>query len=210
MTYTDRHLTEQTVKKLTRHDSGTVELLTTGGQGMIAPPEVAELLTPGAQFGLEVRGLSLITGWMVGGRWVARKTDDDLAREHREMVERIDRKNQEKLARYRAEWIGREENLPPWLQARMRTFHQRGGARFETGGWGYELVVCELAALYAESGGAETEAINAYSHQEGTSGNQHNVAAVLAKAHLAGETLEGTVSALTPITGDPFYEGPGG
>jgi len=85
------------------------------------------------------------------------------------------------------------------------TYHET----FELEGWGYELVVCELAALYAKSNCADDETIDSYAREQGTSGNQHGIAKSLARAHLAGASLAGTVSALSPLTGDPFYAGSG-
>ena len=83
------------------------------------------------------------------------------------------------------------------------------------------MVVAELAVEYARMGEdildkdtfsiEDSEAIKRISHEQGTSGNQHSMALALAKAHLMepGRMMSNTVSALSPITGDPFYEGRG-
>lgn len=204
--YTNRHIEYQTV---TRMDGEAI----TGSSGWTAwaPDEVVALLHVGAEYGVETKGgpFGTICGWRIGDRWVARKSDEDLERERQEWLDENARRKREQLAAHRSEWIGREENLPAWLQARLRTFHERGGEEFELDGWGYELAICELAALYLASGGEDDAAINAFAREQGTSGNQHGMAKALAAEHMAGRSLAGTVSALSPISGDAFYEGHG-
>lgn len=207
-TYTDRHIQHQIVTSI---DKSSV----TGSSGFTAgaPMEVIELLSVGDEYGLETMGGSgwggRICGWLINGQWYNRKSDQDLEREHQEFVANIDRRHREQLTQRRDEWIGREENLPGWLKERIHFFHISGGDKFELDGWGYELIICELAALYAASPNFEdNDAINEFARREGTSGNQHGMAKALAKAHLAepDRSLAGTVSALSPLTGNAFYE----
>ena len=105
----------------------------------------------------------------------------------------------------RADWERREAALPYWVRARLLHFHAAAGRGFETDGWGYELTVAELAVMYAEN--ASEDAVEAYAAEHGTSWNQHQCAQVLAASHRDDPTwtAAGTVSALSPITGDPDY-----
>ena len=59
-----------------------------------------------------------------------------------------------------------------------------------------------------ESGLAESAAVTAYGREHGTSGNQHDIARLLAGARRNDPewSAAGSVSALYPITGEPFYE----
>jgi hypothetical protein len=203
-TYTDRHVEWQTVKNI---EHGAI----TGSSGWTAcaSDDVVARLSVGAEYGVETKGgpFGRICGWNIGGEWITRKSDQQMDREHAEFLDNVKRDRRKQLDKHRAEWIGRTENLPGWLQDRIQTFRERGRETFELEGWGYELAVCELAALYAESGGEDSDAVNAYASEHGTSGNQHDVAKALARMHGDGQNLAGTVSALSPLTGDAFYGG---
>jgi len=206
--YTNRDLETTSVKDIRRYEDGTAAITAETGWTALAPPEAAALLSVGKEYGLETVNLTRVTGWLIDGRWVARKTDADLDREHREMVERYDRERQERLDANRADWQAREGALPQWVRSRLEHFRDMGGEHFETDGWAYELIVAELAVLYLASGGEDDDTINVFAREQGTSGNQHDVARALARMHAKGQPLVGTVSALSPITGDPFYESP--
>lgn len=67
--------------------------------------------------------------------------------------------------------------------------------------------MAELAVLYDEAGLAESDAVTAYATEHGTSGNQHDVARLLAAARRNDPewSAAGSVSAMSPITGEPFY-----
>lgn len=90
---------------------------------------------------------------------------------------------------------------------RIEFFRDQAGERFESDGLEYELVVAELAVLYDASGLAESDAVNGYGREYGTSGNQHGIARLLAGARRNDPewSAAGSVSALSPITGEPFY-----
>lgn len=185
------------------------EAAVTGDDGVTfcPPPEHLAAFTPGVAYRLEGRLGSVVTGCLVGGQWLWRKTDEALADERRVGLARFALRQAEDLAARRESWAAREAALPGWLRARLATFRERGGERFELDGWHYELIVAELAALYAASGMEETDEVTAYAL--GATVNQGEVARMLARARLAGDsgwTAAGTVSALSPITGDPFYE----
>ena len=187
------------------------EAAVTGEDGWtFAPPaEHLAAFTPGVVYQIEGRLGSVVTGCRMGRAWLWRKADDAVADERRVDVARIALRRAEELAANRQEWEAREAALPEWLRARLATFRERGGEKFELDGWHYELTVAELAAIYAESGMEDSDAVTAYAEGRGVSGNQDQVARILARTRLAndGWTAAGTASALSPITGDPFYEG---
>lgn len=201
-TYTDRHLEVGTVAKM---DAGSV----TGSHGWSCSPPKAVLrqLAVGDEYGTETRGgpFGTISGFYAHGRWLSRKSDQQMEQDRAAMLEGFARTRREELAANRRQWTARDEALPQWLHERMATFHERGGENFRLEGWGYELVVAELAALYADNGCEDTPQINAYAAEHGTSGNQHGCAKALARAHLKGDSLRDTVAALSPITGNAFY-----
>ena len=203
--YTGRHEETLVVTKVT---DGSIEY-EGSGHGMF--DEVRGKVAAGDTVVLETKGFSQVTGMRpVDGDWWFHKTDDDLAREHKEMLAKWDEERREALKVNRVDWQAREDALPDWLRDRIATFHQKGGESFELRGWGYELCVCELAALYDEDGFDEGEdsRVMQYARKYGTSGNQHDFAKALVRAHREGmESAGDTVSALSPITGDGFYEG---
>jgi len=182
---------------------------TTSSTGFGIEREYAQALPAGTRFDLETVNFSRITGIRVAGEWLFRKSDQQLRREHEAMVEGFRRRERERLDAHRAEWRAREDALPSWARERLLSFHKSGGERFELQGWGYELVVMELAVAYVESRGEDDERVLEISRREGTSGNQHDVARMLARAHLDDVDLAHTPSALTPLTGDRDYSGAG-
>ena len=139
--------------------------------------------------------------------WLYRKTDQELETEHQALRDRINQERQERLDAHREAWTVRENDLPEPLRARLENFRRHGGEYFDREGWGYELVVCELAAMYAESGGKESDLISFYARAEGTSGNQHEYAKALARMMTTEpEKCAETVAALAPLTGNAFYD----
>jgi hypothetical protein len=170
------------------------------------PVEHASALTVGTEAEVETVRFSTVTGIRVAGRWLYRKSDQDLMAEHEAMVDRNNRDRQAQLDRNREVWQARQDALPSWLRTRLEYFHERGGEHFRRDGWGYELVVCELAALYAASPDAtETREIDEYALLNGTSGNQHDCAQALAQRFYRTGVAVEFPAALTPITGDPDY-----
>lgn len=174
------------------------------GHGMF--PEMEGKVKPGDVVVLETKGFSTITGVLDvdSGHWYFRKSDEDLERERQEFSERIKREHHEQLEAHRAEWQERTDALPEWIKTRIDKFAE--SPHFAVNGWGYELCVAELAVMYDESGGESNEAITEYAKHHGTSGNQHECAMALARNHANGESLYGTISALSPLTGDAYYE----
>lgn len=205
-TYTDRHIEVVRVMKLTPASDGSGGgSVDTDHWGGFAPKEVFEQLHVGDVIEWESKG-SWIAGWRSNGRWLARHSDQYFEQKHEEFVANMKKREQEALDQHRDEWLKREQALPKWLRDRLATFHERGGEEFELEGWGYELIICELAEMYYHSGGIDTHEISAYADKEGTSGNQHGMAKSLAKAYREdGKPLGNTVAGLAPLTGKPFY-----
>lgn len=180
--------------------------------GDIARALVAAGVRTGDRIVFETALGSQVTGARRVGTeaWISRKTTDELIDEHEAMVAGFRRREEEDLAQHRADWTAREAALPGWLRERLAYFHAKGGRDFELGGWGYELTICEITQILLEhdvdDNGPE---VMAYARANGTTGNQHGMAMALAKAHLEDPfaTMSGTISALSPISGDPDYSG---
>jgi hypothetical protein len=175
------------------------------------PEEVGErllLAMPTDVLEYEYVGLSRIVGWRINGEWIRRSSDEDLALEDALTDEAIQREFQQLLDDHREEWTAREKKLPEWLQERLRYFHEQGGDSFLLNGWGYEVVVSELAAMYFEQAPdfEDTDEIRAYEEREGTSANQHVMGQKLARMHYETpeRSMAGTTAAL-PFRG-PYYQ----
>ena len=204
-TYTYRQVESYTVKA----NDGT-SITTATGTGFGIAPEIAAQLPVGTDFVLETQNMSRVTGIFAHGRWVMRKSDQEIEREHEAWKEKWEQEKRDRLVTDCAKYEEEEAVLPDWIKYRLTHFHISGGEYFRLNGWGYELVIARLAVAYNESGGAESDEVNRIANEEGTSGNQHDVAKALARIHAESDdpsALAGTVSALTPITGDPFYKG---
>jgi hypothetical protein len=185
----------------------------------ICSQEIYDLLPEGKEFIQETRNFNWITGWVIDGKWYERKTDEELEAERAAQRFEWEERKRRQLEANREEWQRRQDALPEWVRSRLENFHERSGGKFAADGWGYELVVAELAVEYAKMGAGildkdvfsveDTVEIKRISHEQGTSGNQHSMALALAKAHLSEpeRLMNDTVSALSPITGDAFYEG---
>lgn len=158
---------------------------------------------------LEMIGLNKVVGIMNldTGTWYYRRTDAEIDAERQEELDRISARRRELLEANRDDWQRRTDALPEWIKERIEHFQRMGGEYFDLEGWGYELCIAELAVLYAEGRNDDDPAIAEYAEREGTSGNQHDFARALAAAHLDGRRLAGSVSGLTPLSGDPDYSG---
>lgn len=199
MNYTNRH-----------HEIRTVESVDHGvsygssGHGMF--PEMEGKVKPGDEVVVETTNGFTVSGVrdLATGQWYFHKSDEDLESDRKAFSLDLKKKRQESLDAHREEWQQRTNALPEWIKVRIDKFQE--SPAFATEGWGYELCVAELAVLYFESEGEESDAISEYSREHGTSGNQHECARALANMHGEGENLYGTISALSPLTGDAYYE----
>jgi hypothetical protein len=188
-TYTERTLQAQWVQS-----KGTGSITGTTGWTAGAPAEVLEMLEVGDPYIVETMGFNTISGWLIKGRWYARKSDQDLQRSLDDFLTTTRRRHEECVAKNRDDWTRREAALPDWIAERMRSI-RANSPEFETEpmGWGYELIVCELAVLYAAIGPEiltaakiiDTPEIDAFADAEGTSGMQHQAAWAIAKHHLS-------------------------
>lgn len=216
--YKDRHLEAQWVKEK-RKDEDWLSITGSSGWSVGVSQEIYDLLNEGDAYIAEQKG-NRVTGWIIGGKWYGRKTDEDLEAEHQAWLDDWAKKKLETLEKHREEWAIREGALPDWLRVRLQRFHDEGGENFLLEGWGYEIVIAELAVQYATIGpdildmdmsqaDEAAPGVMVISRTEGTTGNQHGFALALAKEHFREpeKSLEGTVSALSPLTGDPYYGG---
>ena len=170
------------------------------------PEEHRDLFQVGAEFVIETRGMTTLTGIQHNGAWLFHKSDQDLAREHEEFVAQVKARDERIWEQYHESWARREAALPLPLRRRLERFRANGGHGFEVDGWAYELVASELAELYQASGGEDSDEVNEYAAEHGTSGNQHSFAKALAR--LLDEDPRAAVdavAALSPLTSDPDY-----
>lgn len=202
-TYTGRTLETWRVAKI---DNGCVTSERGWGSAGLAP-ELVDRLKVGDEFEMETIRGTMTVGARFQGRWYGRLSDQDVLRRDAEFRADMDRRSRETLEEKRMDWERRTVALPEWIRARIAHFIQQGGENFAVNGWGYELIIAELAAMYAESDCQDTPEIEVYANIEGTSGNQHDMAKALARAHLEDpeRSMAGTVAGLSPITGDPDY-----
>ena len=202
-TYTRR---EEKTGTVTRVSGSSVT--TDDGWTFLPPREHLNSISEGARIVVETRDMARVTGCRrINGEWLWRYSDEWLDDDHAVFRAKSALDAATRLRDNRADWERREAALPYWVRARLLHFHAAAGRGFETDGWGYELAVAELAVLYDESGLAESAAVTAYGREHGTSGNQHDIARMLAGARRNDPewSAAGTVSALSPITGEPFY-----
>jgi hypothetical protein len=206
-TYTDRTIEEVTIKRLDKRevimDTGWSAWVEESVQRWLAAKGV------GARVGLETRKFSQIVGWLDldTGTWIERKSDQDLEAEHQAWLVKWEQEKWDRLEASREDWTKREAALPDWIRARLTSFRETEEVpgSFDKEGWGYELVIAELAAMYDSNGMFDDDDIRDYARREGTSGNQHSMAKALVGAHRDGVNVAGTVSALSPITGKAGY-----
>lgn len=216
--FTNRFIETKVIKSITR--TGTIRFddgWCFGG----APEHVLEQLTAGGSYLVESQNFSMITGiatyfvttqnYICADQWLWHKSDAQLHAERSEWLMANRLRDEKILEDNREDWTRREAALPLALRRRLERFRANGGHEFELNGWGYELVVCELAELYSHTGGKDDDAIETFASKQGTSGNQHDYAKALSK-HLTDDPADqdlvaNSISALSPITGDGDYSG---
>jgi hypothetical protein len=214
--HTERKLTFQTVTHISQDGKAI-----TGSDGwtMIAPDEVAALLKVGSYFGLETKGFNEISGWHIDGVWYARRSDNAIREDFELFLDNSKKRRLDALESNRPNWQAREAKLPTWIRERLEYFREQDKEEFEVEGWGYELVISELAVMYAKIGEQildktltdirplETTEITELADEQGTTGNQHAMALGLAKQHLLDpeRSMSGTIGALAPLTGQTAY-----
>lgn len=199
----------RTIKRIGDDGSVHTDLWSYGGD--IARALVEAGVQAGEEVIFETVNGSQVTGARRPGQdWLAHKSTDDLVAEHDAMIAGFRKRDREVLDENREDWARREAALPAWLRDRLQTFREHGGEDFDLQGWGYELTICEIAVILLDHDlDPDGEAVMSYAREHGTSGNQHGFALALARMHVEEPeaSAAGTVSALSPITGDPLYEG---
>lgn len=179
-TFTKRRLDRITVKEV-----GKGSLSTTEGTGFGIPRYVAPLIKAGDVLFLELYRFNDIAGLMnEDGEFLFHRTDEYFATQHERFIAEMERKNNERLEKHEQEWQARTDALPERYRTRLERFLTGdNGEDFKRQGmgWGYELIVCELAVLYEKSDGKDSDEVNAFAKEHGTSGNQHAVARAWAK-----------------------------
>ena len=169
--------------------------------GDIFPPDTK----PGDQFVLQTVQASIP---VTVAKVFFHKTEEDLENDRLEHRRKMYEDHERLLEEKRSEWIRREARLPQPLVDRLNNFREKAGiVTFNREGWGYELVISELAVLYSLSGGEDTEAVMDYARREGTSGNQHDYAKALARLlSEAPEKVSETIAGLAPLGVGAYYE----
>jgi len=190
-TYTNRTVETDWVKtKVNRTITGQ------DGWTALAPEELAPLMQVGDEYTIETRG-NYVSGWLFKGTWYNHKSDQEIERQHEEVVAENKRKSAEYADSHRAEWTERENKLPEWAKKVLaKNREKEDDFDNQAMGWGYILIALELAALYVELGEdinqpdfEEPENIREFHQKNGTSGYQAGWARGIARRQIAG-TLE--------------------
>lgn len=191
--YTDRTCNALLVKSISgRSVTGS------DGWSALAPLEVSNLLKVGDPYILETKGFNQISGWLIRGKWYGRKSDQEIEREINKWREDSEAKRKAYVEEQREEWTRREAELPSWAREVVESNREQSeGFESEPMGWGYVLIACELAVLYYNMGKdildndpfsiEDSKEIKKFANDNGTSGNQHDFALMIAKRQLRKE-----------------------
>ena len=181
-TFTKRRLEQITVKAIDEHG-----LTTTDHSGFGVPSYVASQVKPGDVLHVEFYKFNNIGGLLKpDGEYLFHRSDEYFDRKFEEWLAKHKQELEERYEANKDDWQQRTEALPPRYRGRLERFlnDPESGAEFrkEGMGWGYELIVCELACLYQEHGvgggtfDTEPAEIREFASKHGTSGTQHDVA----------------------------------
>lgn len=199
-----RRIEEFVVEKATDRGDSIEIKMSTGWTFIRSKDDLGRDIRVGETLWQETIQLTRITGLRDANGWLFHLSNEDLAREAREFSENMHRKDVERLEANRKKYWQWEQDLPDWLRARIQRFRDAAGEKFLLEGWGYELVICQLAALFDAGDEAGAEKL---SEEQGCSGNQWDCAKALAagrKQH--GDDFAVAVPAgLSPITGSADY-----
>lgn len=197
--YPGRHIEPHTVKSITTYPNGGSNLSTNESSGCVVPADLVELLPEGKLFGLEIRGGSQITGWLIDGKWYHRKSDDELQVEHEKWLAEAKRKHRDEYEANKAKYDQWAAELPEWVDPKGDFKNPSDEWVNEFMGFAYSLVAARLAVLYADMGPVilkhdsfsigkvESDEVKAFHRENGTSGNQAGWALAVAKNHLETE-----------------------
>lgn len=184
--FTKRKLQKITVKSVDGNS-----LTTTEHTGFGLPEWVAPAIKAGDELYLELYKFNDIGGLMKpNGEYLFHRSDDYFTQRLAEYLAESKRKNEKFYEENHEDWARRTILLPFRYRTRLERFLNEdpdNSFRKEPMGWGYELIICELAVLYEEHGfgggtfETEPEPIKEYARKHGTSGNQHECAKAWAK-----------------------------
>lgn len=199
-----RRLEEFTVKGLKEHPNGVEINMSTGWTFFRSKEDLGRDLQVGETLWQETVKLTQITGLRDRNGWLFHLSNQDLADEARKFSEDLHRQDVIRLEKNRKKYAQWEQELPDWLQARIQRFRDAGGEKFLLEGWGYELVICQLAALFDAGDEAGAEKL---SEEQGVSGNQWDCAKMLARGRRerGDEFAVLAPAGIAPITGSADY-----
>lgn len=180
--FTNRRLELFKVKNL---GEGSVTTMASSGFGV--PPYVIPMLEVGREYYLELYNFNDIGGIMTMDKeYLFHRSDMYFEERLEKFIAENKRKGEERYLANKADYIKRTKELPERYRNRLNRFlddpKSAESFRKEPMGWGYELIICELAVLYEKypnkrgSWDDEHEEIKAFAHKHGTSGTQHDVA----------------------------------
>lgn len=178
--------TKRRLEKITVKDVGEGSITTTDHSGFGVPKHIIPEIVVGATYYLELYRFNDIGGLMQeDGLYLFHRSDEYFRITLENYLAESKRKQEKNYEDNKEDWQRRTDALSPRYKARMNRFlndPEKGEAfRKEGMGWGYELIICELAQQYESSGGEDNEDVMTIARFYGTSGNQHDVAKAWAK-----------------------------
>lgn len=179
--FTKRRLEKHVVKSV---GEGSVTWDDNSGHGV--PPYVVPELIVGGTYYLELYKFNDIGGIMrENGEYLFHRSDEYFAQRLADYLSEAKARQEKNYLDNKNDWLKRTYALSPRYRDRLDRFinDPEKGEEFRTQGmgWGYELIICELAQMYEKSGGVDNDEIMDYARQHGTSGNQHDCAKAWAK-----------------------------
>lgn len=167
--------------------------------------EVYEKAEPGKMVFRETYN-GYTTGWLVAGKWVSRRTDDEIREHEKAADEHFAKVKKEFYEKNREHWKELEASLPEWLKDQVATYRKEAAddpnysGNFEVDYWGFCVVVATLASLYYGIGdelmdydyatlpeSMEPIALREFAAHAGTTETQHKMAILLARRRLTKE-----------------------
>lgn len=177
------------------------------------PPQLAAVVQVGDTVAIESTPNGRISGWLHNNVWYNRLSDQQIEAEQQQFYNNFAAQQQTDLDANREDWQERTNALPEWVKCRLDFFEETAGEKYRLEGWGYELLIAELAVLLKQTAEAPnffvktSEQATQFCFNKQMSDNQVKVAEALARHHHSkpDDSLAGTVSAFTPLTGEPYY-----
>lgn len=153
------------------------------------PEEFVPKVKVGHYYALELHRGSTVAG--VGIRdsngwidWIFRHDDWTLWAKWKVEVDEAAAKMRTFVDENLEDWKERLDKLPSPLKEELEIEITKDDFVYGYMGFGYCLVIAELAVLYKASGGVDSDEVNEYARKIGTSGNQHGMAKAIAEQKL--------------------------